>query len=229
MRTFSAFFLLAALALPLRAQQHTGTLGAGSSHRDADIPYDAYKVELAEGQKVNVHLESAAFDTYLIVVGPGDARYENDDFGSTSASEIAFVAPRAGTYTVWASTYDNTGAGDYSLTITPGGVARVETVEGRLDPNDTPLPKGEYADTLERAIEAGAPFDVELRSYGFDGYLVLRAPSGTWYRNDDDGDDTSRSRLADIAPEAGTWTIIVTSVSPDEFGAYDLRILTYPR
>lgn len=215
-------------AAPLAAQTYTGTLGPGSAQRPENTPYDPYEVPLVEGQKVSVRLNSDAFDTYLIVSGPGEARYENDDNGSTSESLVEFVALVAGTYTVWASAYDATGEGIYTLVVTPGAVAQVETVEGRLDPNDPMLPKGEHADTIERAITVNAPFDLELVSYGFDGYLAVQSPSGVWYRNDDAG-DTMHSRIADLAPEAGTWRIIVTSAGAEAFGAYDLRILTYSR
>ena len=214
------------LAAPLAAQTYTGTLGPTSQRRDDGIPYDAYEVALKEGQKVTVRLDSGLFDTFLIVSGPGETRFENDDFGSTSTSQVEFVAPRAGTYAVWASAYEAGNEGTYTLVVTPGAIARVEAVEGRLDPNDATLPKGEHADTIERTIPASAPFDLELVSYGFDGYLAVQAPSGTWYRNDDAG-DTSHSRLSNLPPEAGTWRIIVTSANAEEFGAYDLRLLTY--
>ena len=222
----SAFLLAAA---PLAAQTYTGTLGPGSRQRPENAPYDAYDVTLAQGQKVSVRLNSDAFDTYLIVSGPGSERYENDDYdGSTGASFVEFVAPVAGTYAIWASAYDASGEGVYTLVVTPGAVAQVETVEGRLDPNDATLPKGERADTIERPVGATEPFDLELVSYGFDGYLAVQSPSGVWYRNDDAG-DTTRSRVTNLTPESGTWRIVVTSAGPDEFGAYDLRILTYGR
>ncbi len=229
MRLFLLLLATALFALPAASQSYTGTLGPNSKSRDGGARYDAYPVTLATGQKVSVRLNSTAFDTYLLVVGPGDARFENDDNGSTEESLVEFVAPAAGTYTVWASAYDETGEGVYSLTVTPGAIARVETVEGRLDPNDTVLPKGERADTIERTIEATGPFDLELVCYGFDGYLAVQSPSGQWYRNDDAGADPAHSRIGDLTPESGTWRIIVTTNAAEEFGAYDLRILTYAR
>lgn len=228
MRLFLLALLGGALALPLHAQTTTGTLGPDSPQRDEGIPYAEHSVTLAANQRFTARLESVDFDTYLVVRGPGGVEFTNDDYGSTSVSQVEFVAPRAGTYTVWATAYDaevNTGA--YTLVLTPGATATVAVVEGRLDPTDTLLPKGEYADTHERTIDADAPFDLELRSYGFDGYLAVRSPSGIWYRNDDAGGDTSFSRLAGLDPEAGTWHIVVTSAGAEEVGAYDLRVLTY--
>lgn len=224
MRLLFALLLFAAAA-PLSAQTYTGTLGPSSLRRAEGLPYDAYEVALDRGQKVTIRLDSEMFDTYLVVSGPGSARFENDDYGSTSTSLVEFVAPEAGTYAVWASAYA-AAEGTYTLVVTPGGIATVETLQGRLDPTDATLPKGERADTFERTISSGTPFDIELVSYGFDGYLAVQAPSGTWYRNDDAG-DTTLARVSNLTPEAGTWRIIVTSASEAEFGAYDLRILTY--
>ncbi len=231
MRTFPLVVLALLLATPLAAQTHTGTLNTASLQRDEGIPYNTYPVTLVQNQRMTARIESADFDTFLLVSGPGDVQYQNDDYeGSTSVSQIEFVAPVAGTYNVWASAYDASvpDGNAYTLVLTPGAQAMVETVQGRIDPDDQTLPKGERADTITRTIEATGAFDIELVSYGFDGYLAVQSPSGQWYRNDDAG-DTQHSRVADLAPEAGTWRIIITSASAEEYGAYDLRILTYPR
>ncbi len=227
MRLLPAFLLLV-LALPAAAQTHEGTLGPQSAQREDGIPYDAQTITLKQHQRFTARLESTAFDTYLLVKGPAGNEYVNDDFGSTEVSQVEFIAPQEGTYTVWASTYDASGAGAYTLTLAAGAQATVTTTEGRLDGNDALLPKGERADTYERTFDTTGPFDIELVSYGFDGYLAVQAPSGTWYRNDDAG-DTTRSLLSDLQPEPGTWRIVVTSAMPEEMGAYDLRVLTYPR
>ncbi len=211
------------LALPAAAQTFTGTLT------------DAHTVTLREGQQATVRMTGEGFDTYLVVRGPGGQEYTNDDFDGTSVSQVTFVAPAAGTWTIWASAYSESGRGGYSVEVTPGKIARVETTQGRLDPSDEQMPKGEYVDRIERRMDGRTPFSVDLVAYGFDSFLVLRSPSGKFYRNDDDSEGGSgtvgniqRSALRDVTPEAGVWTIYVTTLGMDAFGAYDLRLLTFP-
>ncbi len=222
--------LLALLCTPLLASAQTqnlaGSLSDGDPMREYGGPYDTFTADLQAGQQVTVRMESDAFDTYLVLRGPDGMEESNDDFEGTSVSQIETVVAKAGTYSVWASSFAENGRGDYTLTITPGNVAQIEIIEGRLDPRDEQLPKGEYADRIERAISASSPFSVELESYGFDGFLVVRAPDGQTWRNDDEG-STSSSRLANLPAMAGTWTIWATSLNADEVGAYDLRILTF--
>ncbi len=226
----SRILLVLLFCTPLLASAQTqnlsGTLSDGDPVREYGGAYDAFTVDLQAGQQVTVRMESDAFDTYLVLRGPGGMEEANDDFEGTTVSQIETVVAKAGTYSVWASSFSESGRGDYTLTITPGNVAQIEIIEGRLDPRDEQLPKGEYADRIERTINAASPFSVELESYGFDGFLVVRAPDGQMWRNDDSG-STSSSRLADLPPMAGTWTIWATTLNADEVGAYDLRILTF--
>lgn len=223
------------VALPASAQTFSGTLADADPTRPGGARYDAHTFTLREGQQAKVRMTSETFDTYLIVKGPDGAEFTNDDFEGTSVSQVEFVATRGGTYTVWASAFSSEGRGDYTVEVTPGKVAQIATTEGRLDPRDQQFPKGEFYDLVERRMDGRTPFSVELHAYGFDGYLVVQAPSGRYYRNDDDeaaggstGGNMQRSALRDLAPEAGTWKIWVTTLGPETYGAYDLRVLTFP-
>ncbi len=225
-RLLLALLLCAPPIASAQTQHLSGTLSDGDPVREYGGPYDAFAVDLQAGQQVTIRMESDAFDTYLVLRGPGGSEESNDDFEGTQVSQITSVVAKAGTYTVWASAFAENGRGDYTLMIKPGNIAQIETIEGRLDPRDEQLPKGEYADRIERAIAASSPFTVEMESYGFDGFLVVRAPDGQTWRNDDAGSATW-SRVADLPPMAGTWTVWATSLGAGEVGAYDLRILTF--
>jgi hypothetical protein len=172
-------------------------------------------------------MTSAAFDTYLVLRSPAGMETFNDDFEGSSVSQLEFLASEAGTWTVWASSYGSDMGGAYSLEINLGGTGKLETLSGRLDPSDTVALKGEYYDTHTIDRATADPFIVELTSLGFDGYLVVTAPSGQTWRNDDAGSQT----LSRIGPIQGTgaWRINVTSVAAEEVGAYDVRIMTFPR
>ncbi len=223
--------LLLALARPVRAQDtYRGRLDASDpilSERGA--PYDAYEFETETAQQVTVRMESADFDTYLVVASASGVEYKNDDFGGTSVSQVIFLATEAGTWTAYATAYGGTREGNYELTITLGGNGEViEAVSGRLDPQDDQLPKGEYMDEHTFEGEAGTRYLIELISLGFDGFLAVKPPATGMLRNDDAG-STRLSRIGpSAASQAGTWTVYVTTLSEDEVGAYDLRVVTMP-
>lgn len=211
----------------LQAQVHTGTLEASDPLLDGSRHYDSYPITVEMQQQVTVRMTSQEFDTYLIVRGPDGAEFINDDFESMSVSQVDFVAPAAGEWTVMASGFGTDALGSYELEITLGGVGQIETIAGRLDPSDPMALKGEYYD--EHSIEVGddGEFVLELEAYGFDGYLVAESPSGERWRNDD-ADRVSLSRIGPLSG-MGTWTVYVTTSFEEQVGAYDLRIIRFPQ
>jgi len=216
--------LLTAVA---QAQTYNGSLEAGDPFRAEGVWYDAYTFEATTAQLVRVRMTSAAFDTYLILQSPTGVETVNDDFEGAAVSQLELLASEAGTWTVWASSYGGDTGGEYTLEIHLGGTGKLETLTGRLDPSDTVSLKGEYYDTHVIDMATSDPFIVELTSLGFDGYLVVTAPAGQVWRNDDTGSQT----LSRVGPMQGSgqWRIDVTSAVAEEVGAYDVRIMTFPK
>jgi hypothetical protein len=222
------FALLIGCVAPAAAQSYTGALEPGDATREFGELYDAYSFEAQEGQQVTVRLEGEPdLDTYLIVRAPSGQEWTNDDFEGNNVSQVSFVAGEGGTWDVWATAYNSEQRGAYTLDITPGGIAEVTTVSGRLDPSDPQSVKGEHYDTHTIDAPASGTFSVELVSYGFDGFLHVASPGGQHWRNDDAG-STTLSRVENLQGAPGEWTVDVTSVSAGEVGAYDLRVLVFP-
>lgn len=219
---------LGLLAAPAVAQTYSGALEPGDTAREFGELYDAYPFEAQEGQQVTVRLEGEPnLDTYLIVRSPSGTEWTNDDFEGNNVSQVSFVAGEAGTWNVWASAYNSEQRGTYTVVITPGGIAEVTTVSGRLDPSDTQSIKGEYYDTHTIDAPESGTFSVELVSYGFDGFLHVASPSGQHFRNDDAG-STTLSRIENLQGAPGAWTVDVTTIGEGAVGAYDLRVLVFP-
>ncbi len=220
--------LIAGFATPLAAQTFSGTLAPGDATRDFGELYDAYNFDAKNGQQVTVRLEGdPELDTYLIVRSPSGTEWTNDDFEGSNISQVSLVAGEAGAWSVWASAYNSEQRGAYTLVITPGGIATVTTLQGRLDPSDQQTIKGEFYDTLPIDAPDRGSFAVELLSYGFDGFLRVTAPNGQQWRNDDAG-STSLARLENLVGAPGDWTVDVTTVGAGEVGAYDVRVLAFP-
>jgi hypothetical protein len=217
--------LLLTTASPAFAETHTGTLEAGDETLEEGEFVDSFRFEAQLGQRFVITMTSDDFDTYLLLHSPTDQVTENDDAGA--GSRIELIASEAGTWEVGATSFASGETGDYEVVIEPGAIAKVKTIEGRLDNSDDTALKGEFFDTHTASVPAQGESFVELTSLGFDGFLVVESASGQVWRNDDAGSLTL-SRVGPITGgDAGELTIHVTSLDPGEVGAYDLRILTF--
>lgn len=113
------------------------------------------------------------------------------------------------------------GPGGVPLT---GNIVMERTTEGTLEEGDERLKEGEYFDQHTFEAQAGQTIIVDLRSPDFDTFLILESPGGDQERNDDWGDDTMHSHIEMVAPESGTYSVLVTTFIADEVGEYVLQI-----
>ncbi|HLT45705.1 MAG TPA: hypothetical protein VK002_00625 [Rubricoccaceae bacterium] len=111
-------------------------------------------------------------------------------------------------------------------TTDPDGFARKT---GSLGSGDESLTSGEYTDSYTFDAQAGQWIEVAMTSAEFDPYIILRPPScanasGACQQqvdNDDFGQGTD-AFVWHRADEAGRWTVLATSSTPGENGAYEL-------
>lgn len=199
-----------------------GTLSDDDPVRDDGRPYDAYTFTAEEGESVSIDLRSEAVDPYLTVLGEHlDEPIENDDFNNSRRhSRVEFVAPATGEYTVQATCFDADDRGDYTLSF--GGST---SVSGELTANDPTLVSGEHVDWYDISVEAGELLMLQLDGTGFDTYLILEDPTGSWEENDDAG-STRVSRIETNIFQPGEYRVGVTSYEAGETGDYTLSIST---
>ncbi len=100
-----------------------------------------------------------------------------------------------------------------------GGIRR-----DRLEAGDATLSSGEYKDDFTFEGRRGQEAVIDLRSGDFDPYLIVRAPSGEQFDNDDYEGDVSRSLVALVLDETGTYEVTVTSYKKGESGGYTLQM-----
>ncbi len=86
------------------------------------------------------------------------------------------------------------------------------------------LAAGEYKDDFTFEGRRGQEAVIDLRSSDFDPYLIVRAPSGEQFDNDDYEGDVSRSLIALVLDETGTYEVTVTSYKKGESGGYTLQM-----
>jgi len=114
--------------------------------------------------------------------------------------------------------------------VGPGGttfsgvLVLLETHRGRLDPGDGQLPSGAYLDVYEVEVQPGQRIIVDLRSDDFDTLLRLLDPEGEGKESDVDGEDPGHSHIEIMTLKEGSYSIQVTSFSPESSGAYFLQI-----
>lgn len=99
----------------------SGSLADG----DCEVPgrsgkkADFYTFSGTTGQQVTITMSSAAFDSYLILVGSnGNIVAQNDDIRQGERnSRIDLSLPTSGTYRIEATAYDSSGKGNYTISL----------------------------------------------------------------------------------------------------------------
>jgi hypothetical protein len=86
---------------------------------------------------------------------------------------------------------------------------------------------GKFLDSYFFEGSTGQTVSFELRSTDFDTYLVVIAPNGDEFENDDYEGETGRSFLSLDLTQNGSYEIMVTSYESGETGNYTLEINTY--
>ncbi len=83
--------------------------------------YDTFTFAGRAGQGLTLAMESSAFDTYVMLRGPGELSVDNDDgFSSGTNSRLEATLPVDGTYSVLATSYSPGERGRYTVTLSEG-------------------------------------------------------------------------------------------------------------
>ena len=188
---------------------------------------DRYNVRGEAGSTLTIDLQSEDFDTYLNVVLPNGETLSNDDYeGNMNRSMLIVPLEESGEISVEVSSYFEQRTGAYTLTMSDSLTAVTSDVlefSGSLASGDDTLTRGEYVDRWEVEGFPGQAFVVDLRSDDFDTFVVLETPDGHRETNDDFGIG-SNSQIVYELSSPGTYTVLVTSYSPEETGDYQLSI-----
>ncbi|MBL8603705.1 MAG: caspase family protein [Myxococcales bacterium] len=218
-------------------------------NRGAEGRFEAYHaVSLRRGQRVDMSLESAAFDTVLRVVPPTGEAMENDDIDTRARnynSRLDFTAPIDGQYRVVVTSYEPGRTGPYTLryaagepgqgmTTTAGATAPPgaqtgaggELVAGTpvneyLSPGD-PSSGGRYVRSYRLSGQQGEMITLRAESSAFDTTLALVAPNGQRWTNDDTTPEDTNSTLQVTLPAAGAYRVEVSSYRQGATGPFAL-------
>jgi hypothetical protein len=96
----------------------SGALGAGDPTVETDKYAETWELAAEAGQTVTVRLESDAFDTFLVVMGPGLASpLSDDDSAGELNSELTVTFPESGGYRIIATSAGPGATGAYRLMV----------------------------------------------------------------------------------------------------------------
>jgi hypothetical protein len=189
--------------------------------------YDRYFLQVEANERILVSLRSDEFDTFLAVKTPAGTVEVNDDYASEDESRIDVVAPQAGAYEIYATSFMTRETGAYTLQIYLGGRAAVREVTGILADGDQVVEEYGYFEEHPLYLAAGEHILVEMTSEEVDTILIVEGPEGFREINDDFNDLTYISRLDLFAAVEGEYRILAGSYDPGGTGAYTLKIYSF--
>lgn len=137
-------------------QAVTGTLETSDPQFPDKSHYDQWMYDGRKGERIQVTLESAAFDAYVIIASQngtsvGELAHDDDGAGGTNARATVEL-PADGTYLIMANSFGEGATGAYTLRVDPGGAAGGTTQRPAVPTIDYASrypgggdPKGRYA------------------------------------------------------------------------------------
>lgn len=188
---------------------------------------DSYRLSGQAGDRLEVNVTSAEFDTYLILQdAEGNTIAENDDrMPGDSNSRLTAILPAAETYQVIVTGFSEEGRGLYDLKAQKAQVTQTiqPLTRDRLEPDErlvtnTLVRRG---DQFEIQGQAGETIEARMNSEALDTYLVLQNDRGELIAENDDGDGTN-SLLSAVLPSSGRYTLLATAYGEGTSGDYTL-------
>ena len=230
-------------------QNLTGELSQNDTQRRSGKYEDVYVIEGRRGERIDLRLQSTAFDPYLVVSGPSGFSLANDDedgAGESTNSRLVLQLPEDGTYRVSVTSFRPSETGAYRLqAAVPAGNVRItqqqpaapirlgQVVNGSLTRGDGQRAGGEFQDQYRFSGRRGQRVRIEMTAAGseMDTYLMLRRSDGSEDTNDDaefNGAESLNSRIDTVLAEDGDYVIVATTFRPDTTGGYRLSLQQSP-
>ena len=214
---------------------------------DGEYRYDDYRFTARAGQRLEITMQSEAFDTYLAVYeadGADDELYGDDDgFGRTTDSRLRFTADRDGDYLLRARSLFGLEGGAYTLRLSerpaaaraprPTAIRVGQSRTGTLTSGDPETDDGAVYDAFSFRARTGDRVGIRLSSEDFDPVVRVGRMDGSEFvqlaENDDGpGGGALDSYLVFTAPGNDTYVVRVTPLGANGAGAYALSLSEAP-
>lgn len=232
----------AAVATPIRmGQTLSAALAATDPKLDDDSYFDHFSFTGRRGERIEVEMRSAAFDSHLSV-GRLDGTELNilksdDDGAGGSDARVRLTLPEDGEYTIRANSLNGGESGAYTIALRPAppvpptprpqAIRAGQTVSGQLSDNDAQADDDSFYDAYVYEGRAGERLRITMRSPDFDAFLAVGQGTGESFEiidRDDDGGEGTDAMLEITLPRAGTYVIRANTLSSGETGTYTLVV-----
>ncbi len=179
---------------------------------DLKVRVRSYAAGSGGAYHVSAQRSQVAQNTNALAVPPRHELNAVVGMGSHSAPFLEFIQPsESRTHHRLPATYP-------ALTPLRAGAE----ITGTLAQTDTSLPSGEHADYYSFEGQIGQSVAIAMNSTTMDSYLMLVAPSGQVFADDDSG-GTTNAQLSIVLPEAGQYRLIASATRAGVMGSYDLK------
>jgi len=233
------------LSVPSNSQ---GNLAQGDAVLPSGQLVDNYLLTGGVNQAVEIAVQGTGVGPMLVVMRPsGQPVQAAPNAGGRASVVVPLGEPGAFRVQVVSSAPGPGGA--YSISVTPATASAQVTVpvstshqlatlapaanaealtfdsalQARLDASGGSLQSGEFVRRFSLNATAGSPVTFDLQSTEFDPYLIVIAPSGRQWSNDD-ANGGRDSQLAVVLPEAGAYQVLATAYRPGMQGAFTLKV-----
>ncbi len=214
-----------------------GELTTSDGTNDAGQRADAYTFSATAGQRVEITLDSSAFDAYLeLFDATGKSVGEDDDGGDEGTnSRLIRTLTAGGTYTVQARALGDDATGSYTLKIAqaapvpePTSIALGQTLQGEIKTDGARDDEGRGYVAYRFQGTEGMRAQIIMRSGDFDTFVQLGRSGETFesLASDDDGlGEGTDSRLTFKLPATGEYEIRASPLSGSEKGLFSVELL----
>jgi hypothetical protein len=243
-----AVALLASLTPRARAQGQIAIGQAMSSQLTVASPvnsdgrrYALWTFMGTAGQFVQIDMQSAELDSYLILQDQNGTQLQfNDDGGGGLNARISYALPYTGVYRIMAMSFRTSGVmfGNYTLSVTSAGMAMQPTAvtASQIAIGQSMMSQLTAASPINNegrryAVwtfngSAGQPVQIDMVSNELDSYLILQDQMGNELQRNDDGGGGLNARINFTLTYTGAYRILAMSfrTSGVMFGTYTLSL-----
>jgi hypothetical protein len=222
-------------------QAISGQLTAASPVNSDGRRYALWTFMGSAGQYVQIDMQSADIDCYLILQDQnGNQLQFNDDGGGGLNSRITYTLPYSGVFRLMAMSFRTSGVmfGTYTLSVSSTGMAMQpmamttsqiavgQSMMSQLTAASPVNNEGRRYAMWTFSASAGQAIQIDMVSNELDSYLILQDQMGTELTRNDDGGGGLNSRINYTLPYTGGYRIMAMSfrTSGVMFGTYTLSL-----
>ncbi|PSB16634.1 hypothetical protein C7B65_21150 [Phormidesmis priestleyi ULC007] len=179
---------------------------------------DLYTFKGDADQPVKISMTSSQIGSYLVLLGPnGEVVAERQSKERGGTATMLAKLPVAGTYTVIANALHPEQLGAYQLQAT----VPLLFEQGRLTRTSPQLQDGSPYSSYRFTGQANQTIALTLYQFDFDPYLILLDSEG---KKVVEGKADRQSKVDIKLPRNGSYTLIVSTVNPNDRGRFLLSI-----